>query len=241
MLSRREFLAGGIALLAGCSMGPLPEHDPSAHESIDEIVQASAAYFARKEYDDARYYLGKYGKQKSVTINGKRRDVMEFDNPTIEFLYAMSLIPGDMIANALNGKYWMASHHLEEVMGKIHKTPLALEDMQNQLNPFFAIPEYAAYKKLCNEKMKGKHAMFYVLLTLAEEDYQEAAKGLDTAAPRLEPYEKTKVHTTLTQLMLRAQERANACVAAPDEETRGLSGLYFQRAQAYGALAELVK
>ena len=210
MISRREFLAAsGAGLLGGCMAG-VPERDSCmAKEDLDEVVRKSVLHLSEKDYGGAREYLGKHnvGKVTVTYEGGAKRSYPTFYESEIEFLYAMTFVPGNKLANIVNGNYQAAGHHLEKVLGKIISDPPKLETMQENLKPFFNIPDYPKYKEFCKAELKNKLGIFYVLVTLLEGDYPEAETAYRETNPWLKDEQKMNAFITFGVLGRRARKR----------------------------------
>ena len=198
MLSRRNFIMGGIAAIASamttCTVPPEPL--PPAHdgEKLEDVLAAGIGMLERREYGKARAHFLAY-KNKALVSTDRAQSMF-----SVQFLYAVSNMPDGTI---FNGLYQAAGTELTGLLYNIKNAPEHLEWMQQDLAPFFALPDYPRSKEKCRT-LRGRLQMFPFMIELLEQDYAGAKQALDKALPHLSTEEQHAVNFTLQVLADRA-------------------------------------
>jgi hypothetical protein len=199
MLSRRRFLKGGLSALAlgmsTCAYAPPEKRAVRDGETLESVLRHGIDLFCVRDYEGARSWLYSH-KGAALPITHKAKSAY-----SVNFLYALSNIPGGTV---FNGRLQAAGEELTGLLHALKNAPYHLEWMQDDLVPFFSVPEYAGYKQKCSS-LRGRFQMFPFMLCLVEQDYVGAQTALDKALAGLSAQEKHDVNFTLQILADRAQ------------------------------------
>jgi hypothetical protein len=165
-------------------------------EKLEHVLEHGLDLLQLKDYEGARSWL--YSHKGHVLVSTAKAKSQQ----SVNFLYALSNIPGGTI---FNGQLAEAGKELTSLMHTLKYAPEHLEWMHEDLSRLYRIPGYADYKAQCG-RLHGKFQMFPFMICLVEQDYDGARMALGKALPHLNEQERHDVNFALQNLAHRAQK-----------------------------------